>query len=229
MPPVSTATTVAELVVDRPSRARLFEELGLDYCCGGKRSLGAACEARGLDAETVVALLNADVGASTGAPTDWSQAPLGDLCDHIVDTHHAFLRRELPRLTTLWEKVEHAHGAESPAAHDVRTTFEQLRAELERHTDEEEQAFFPRLRNQDGRLADEALALEVAALEFEHESAGALLARLGELTGGYDTAHALCNTHRAAIDGLHDLEQDLHEHIHEENNILFPRVLAALG
>ena len=142
MPAVSTATTVAELVVDRPSRARLFEELGLDYCCGGKRSLGEACEARGLDPETVVALLNADVGASTGTATDWSQAPLGDLCDHIVDTHHAFLRRELPRLATLWEKVERSHGDESPAAHDVRATFEQLRAELERHTDEEERTVF---------------------------------------------------------------------------------------
>lgn len=225
MPEVSTATTVAELVVDRPSRARLFEELGPDYCCGGKRSLGEACEARGLDPETVVALLNADLGASTGATTDWSQAPLGDLCDHIVDTHHAFLRRELPRLATLWEKVERSHGAESPAAHDVRATFEQLRAELDRHTDEEERVVFPRLKSLNGDGADEALALELAALEYEHESAGALLARLAELTDGYDTSLALCNTHRAAIDGLRELERDLHEHIHEENNILFARVL----
>lgn len=225
MPAVSTSTTVAELVVDRPSRARLFEELGLDYCCGGKRALGEACEARGLDPDTVVALLNAEVAIEGEAATDWSRAPLGALCDHIVETHHAFLRRELPRLSTLWEKVERSHGAESPTAHDVRATFEQLRNELERHTEEEERAVFPRLRSLDGGRADDALATELAALEHEHESAGALLGRLAELTGGYDTSLGLCNTHRAAIDGLHDLERDLHEHIHKENNILFGRAL----
>ena len=227
MAAVSTSTTVAELVVDRPGRARLFEQLGVDYCCGGKRSLGEACESRGLDPDTVVALLNADL-AGDGAPaTDWSQAPLGELCDHIVGAHHGFLRRELPRLSTLWEKVERAHGAESPAAQGIRTTFEQLRAELEQHTAEEEQTVFPRLRALDdtGSL-DEPFAAELGRLEQEHESAGALLARLEELTSGYDLDRALCNTHRAAIDGLHELERDLHEHIHEENNILFPRALA---
>lgn len=226
MAAVSTTTTVAELVLDRPARARLFEQLGVDYCCGGKRTLAEACRERGLDADTVVALLNADL-ADGPAPADWSRAPLGELCDHIVEAHHGFLRRELPRLSTLWEKVERAHGAESPAAAEVRATFEQLRIELEQHTTEEEETVFPRLRDaEEGGSLDEAFAAELAKLEHEHDHAGALLARLDELTDGFDLEGALCNTHRAAVDGLHELERDLHEHIHEENNILFPRARA---
>ena len=227
MTAVSTSSTVAELVVDRPSRARILEQLGLDYCCGGKRPLGEACEARGLDAETVVALLNADLGSDAPAALDWARAPLGDLREHIVEEHHGYLRRELPRLSTLWEKVERSHGAESPAAHDVRLAFEQLRADLESHTAEEEHVVFPRLREvEDGGPVDEELVNDLETLVWEHASAGELLERLRELTGGFDASRGLCNTHRAAIDGLSELHRDLHEHIHEENNILFPRVLA---
>jgi regulator of cell morphogenesis and NO signaling len=226
MSAVSTSSTVAELVVDRPSRARVFEQLGLDYCCGGKRPLGEACEERGLDPETVVALLNADLAGGAPAGADWARASLGDLREHIVEAHHGYLRRELPRLSTLWEKVERSHGTESPTAHDVRVTFEELRAELESHTAEEERVVFPQLRDvEDGGPVGEELAAELEALVWEHASAGELLGRLRELTGGYDTQLGLCNTHRAAIDGLRELERDLHEHIHEENNILFPRVL----
>jgi iron-sulfur cluster repair protein YtfE (RIC family) len=105
MPAVSTATTVGELVVDDPARARVFEQLGLDYCCGGKRPLAEACRERGLDPDTVAAMLNAAEASGVRTGEDWSQATLAELCDHIVEAHHGFLRRELPRLSTLLEKV----------------------------------------------------------------------------------------------------------------------------
>ena len=228
MTAISTATTVGELVVDDPARARIFEQLGLDYCCGGKRPLAEACRERGLDPDTVVAMLNAAAASGRGTGEDWSRTPLAELCDHIVEAHHGFLRRELPRLSTLVEKVESAHAAQSPALHEVRTVFEELRAELESHTEDEERVVFPACRDLDaGAGGDEGLAARFATLESEHEAAGAHLERLSELTGHFDVTRALCNTHRATLDALRELELDLHEHIHEENNILFPRALAA--
>lgn len=229
MATVSPDSTVGALVVEQPARARLFERLGLDYCCGGKVPLAHACASRGLDTATVVAMLNAlEPDAATSG--DWSRAPIDELCDHIVEAHHAFLRRELPRLSTLLEKVERAHAGDRPELHEVRHTFEELRAELEEHLTEEERTLFPSCRAlAAGHAVDESFRAAVPTLESEHEAAGRHLARLADLTGGYDVGAAACNTHRAALDGLRELEQDLHEHIHEENNILFPRALEALG
>ena len=219
---IDPSRTVAELVLEQPSRARVFEELGVDYCCGGKRSLSAACGARGLDVGAAVRALEAVAGEQ---PTerDWADAPLVELCDHIVSAHHDRLREELPRLDGLLEKVVRAHGDERPELAEMRETFTALRAELEEHMTSEEEELFPLVAR--GGPYDEG---QVAELEHEHEFAGSALERLRELSGGYDLERALCNTHRATIDGLRELELDLHRHIHEENNILFPRALATV-
>jgi regulator of cell morphogenesis and NO signaling len=218
---IDPSRTVAELVLERPSRSRVFEQLGIDYCCGGKRSLTDACEARGLAPADALAALEAAQDEHTGE-RDWTQASLRELCDHIVSSHHEPLREELPRLDALLEKVVRAHGDERPELAELRDTFTALRSELEEHMVTEEQQLFPLVRS--GGPYD---AEQVAELEHEHEWAGSALAKLRELSGGYDLDRALCNTHRATIDGLHALEVDLHQHIHEENNVLFPRALAA--
>jgi regulator of cell morphogenesis and NO signaling len=219
--PIDPSRTVAELVLEQPSRARVFEELGIDYCCGGRTALAEACDARGLAVEEAVTALDADAGARTGE-RDWSTAPLAELCDHIVSEHHERLRRELPRLDGLLEKVVRAHAEERPSVVELRDTFTSLRRELEEHLAAEEEQLFPLVRA--GGPYD---AEQVHELEHDHEWAGSALARMRELTGGYDLEQALCNTHRATLDGLHELELDLHQHIHEENNVLFPRALAA--
>jgi regulator of cell morphogenesis and NO signaling len=222
-----TSRLVGELVAERPTRARLFEHLGIDYCCGGRRPLADACREHGVDAATVAVLLNAlDERTYSPAETDWAGASLLDLCDHIVDVHHAYLRRELPRLSELLAKCERAHGADRPELIETRATFARLRAELERHLAEEEQVVFPVCRTlEPGGPPERVLLGSLERLETEHAATGGLLARLSRLTAGYDLGGALCNTHRAALDALAALERDLHEHIHEENNILFPRVL----
>ena len=224
---LSTSNTVADLVLDRPSRARVFEQLGLDYCCGGKRSLDEACRRRGLHAGTVLALLDAAEQEGVEPANDWVEAALGELCDHIVERHHEYLRRELPRLSSLVEKVERAHGKDLSSARDLRATFEQLRTVLALHLVEEERVLVPAIRALEGGAELEpSLAAEVAAAEAEHDAVGDLLESLSSLTDGYDISVALCNTHRATLDGLRELELDLHRHVHEENNILFPRALA---
>jgi regulator of cell morphogenesis and NO signaling len=229
MSSISISSRVADLVVERPARARVFEELRIDYCCGGGQSLGEACRSRGLDAETVVAVLRAAEAGADPSETNWSDAGLGALCDHIVEAHHGYLRRELPRLAELLEKVERAHADERPELRELRATFERLRAELVAHTEAEEESLFPAVRRiEAGASPDAALERELAGFEEEHAAAGALLEELARVTGGHDLSRALCNTHRAALDGLRELERDLHEHIHEENNLLFPRLLAEL-
>jgi regulator of cell morphogenesis and NO signaling len=219
--PIDPSSTVAELVLEQPSRARVFEELGLDYCCGGRTPLADACEARGVPVNEAVAAL----GAVEELPTnerDWTTVPLPELCDHIVADHHDRLREELPRLDALLEKVVRAHGDERPSVVELRDTFTALRGDLEEHLAAEEEQLFPLVRA--GGPYD---AEQVRELEHDHEWAGSALARMRELTDGYDLEQAMCNTHRATLDGLHELELNLHQHIHEENNVLFPRALAA--
>lgn len=213
---------VGQLVVEQPARARVFEQLGIDYCCGGKISLADVCLRDGLDLTSTVAMLEAAVSADAEVESgDWAAAPLGAVCDHIVDVHHGRLRTELPRLSSLLEKVERAHAAGRPHLAHLRAAFELLRAELEHHMEDEEEHLFPACRA--GASPDPSLC---ERLEEEHAASGAMLERLRGLTAGYDLDAALCNTHRATIDGLRHLEIDLHRHIHEENNILVPRALA---
>ena len=217
---IDPSRTVAELVLEQPSRTRVFEHFGLDYCCGGKRSLADACARRGVELDEAVAALDAADGPGRESD-DWTLAPLDRLVDHIVDAHHGFLRTELPRLSELLAKCERAHGTERPDLVPMRATFEALRRELEHHMLDEEQRLFPVCVNGGG--PEPAL---VRHLEDEHGAAGEMLERLRILGGDYELETALCNTHRAALDGLRELELDLHQHIHEENNILFPRVAA---
>jgi len=214
--------SLAELVLERPPAARVLQRLGLDYCCGGRRSLREACADRGLDADTVAVFLEREPEPVALEKRDWLSAPLADLCAHIVEEHHGRLRWELPRLSELAERAAAAHGEVQPRLHDLHEEFEQLRAELVEHIAEEERELFP--------VLAAGGALERAQLEqllHEHDATGARLRRLRELAGDYATESALCNTHRALLQGLHGLELDLHQHVHEENNILFPRALAA--
>ena len=169
---IDPSRTVAELVLEQPSRSRVLEELGIDYCCGGKQSLTDACAARGIAPADAVAALDAAENEPS-EERDWTQATLPELCDHIVSAHHERLREELPRLDTLLEKVVRAHGDERPELAKLRTTFIALRSELEEHMLAEEQQLFPLVRS--GGPYD---AQQVANLEHDHAWAGSALARL---------------------------------------------------
>jgi regulator of cell morphogenesis and NO signaling len=214
--------SLAELVLERPAAVRVLQRLGLDYCCGGRRSLREACAERELDPGTVAVFLERDVDPVAVEPRDWRSAPLPDLCAHIVDEHHRRLRWELPRLSELAERAAVVHGDVLPDLHLLRDELDRLRAELEEHIADEERELFPALAA--GASID---AKQLEELVHEHDGAGARLRRLRELAGDYATERALCSTHRTLLQGLHGLELDLHQHVHEENNILFPRALAA--
>lgn len=234
---IENRTSLGALVAERPARIRLFEHLRLDYCCGGSRSLADACRRRGLDPDTVRELVEAmdregragaDPGraaeAGPGEERDWRQASLAELCDHIVAVHHDGLRGELPHLAELLATVVRVHGEGRPELELTERAFAKLRAELEHHIAEEEETLFPALRALE-REGD-AAGVDLGAVErhvAEHEGVGRSLVALRELAGGYDPAAALCSTHRSLLEGLARFEADLHRHVHEENNVLFPR------
>ena len=216
---ISSELSLAELVVEEPSRSRVFERFGLDYCCGGGHTLEEACRKRGVAIDEVVAALQLTRPSSED---DWASASVDELVDHIVDVHHARLKEELPRLSRLLANTARAHGGQDARLVEVSSTFETLRTELESHMATEEDEAFPAFR---AAAAGSSFVL-VDALEHDHAEVGRLLGLLSGLTNGFDQSQAFCGTHRAALDGLRELTLDLHQHVHEENNILFPRVRA---
>jgi regulator of cell morphogenesis and NO signaling len=225
---------VGQLVAERPSRARVLERLGIDYCCGGRVPLARACTARGLDAWSVVrALQDCDARSREVETDDYVPSTMGELVDFIIATHHAYLRRELPRLDELAEKVADAHGERHPELKEVRDVFAALRDCIEAHLDEEERVVFPMIKRLEGRAGRPGL-LDVGSvrgtigtLEREHEAAGFALARIRTLTGGFSPPADACTSYRMLLGGLAELETDTHQHVHRENNVLFPEAMAA--
>lgn len=225
MTDIAPTTTLGELVLVHPAAVPLLERLELDYCCGGRRTLEEACVQRGLDAHTVIAMIEA-LGTDAGPGIDAHNiggASIAELCDHIVKAHHDETRRELPRIGDLLATVVRVHCGQRAELADLQRIFAGMREELEQHFALEEELLFPVCR----ALGDTPAWIDedvLAMCEHTHELTGEALAALRELCGGYDSEKALCGTHRALLEALHRLELDLHQHVHEENNVLFPRV-----
>jgi len=224
--------TVGQLVAARPHLARVLEDLGIDYCCGGKRPLADVCREQGLDPQGVLDKLNAAAGqpAPGASQTDWTTASLAQLVDHIFDTHHVYVHAELPRLAGLLDKTLQVHGPNHPELARLRELYDALQAELEAHLEKEEEILYPMIKQIEragGPISSHCgtVANPIRVMEHEHDSAGHVLAEMRQLTGGFATPPDGCNTYRAAMEGLARMEADLHQHIHKENNILFPRVI----
>ena len=215
-------TPVGQLATEFPLATRVFHRHGIDYCCGGGRPLHEACTKRGVNTETVLAEIRAELDAPATPAQRWDQAPLEDLIDHILVTYHQPLNEELPRLAQMSGKVLQVHGDKDPETlSELNSVFLALKNDLEQHMQKEEQILFPMIRQGQGAMTSGPISV----MEHEHVSAGAALERLNELTKGYEVPEQACNTWRALWHGLAALEESLHQHIHLENNILFPRAL----
>ncbi len=230
--------TLGELVAEMPARAPIMESLRFDYCCHGGRTLEEVCRQQGLNVDDIAQRLeNPPTPPQADAPgrgphddRDWRAASVDELIDHIESVHHAFLRRELPRIDTLAAKVADHHGERDPRLNDVRSVFRLMRAELEMHMIKEEQVLFPfgrRLAAGDaGGHPCGTVRNPVAAMLAEHDDAASSLDRMRHLTEGFKPPPEACHTYRDLLASLTALEADLHVHIHEENNVLFPRLVA---
>jgi regulator of cell morphogenesis and NO signaling len=231
---IAATTTIGELASRLPRAIRIFEKHGIDYCCGGTKSLAEACDSAGVRVEEVISEMDQEaVTASLPGPDD-TVSSLRRLIDYITRTHHTFTRNELGRLAELLHKVIAVHGERHPELVSVQNAFRELSAELMPHLLKEENVLFPYI-----------AALEAAAergmpsstppfitvgnpvrmMMFEHEKAGGLLRELRSMSSNYTAPADACVSYRTLYAALEDFERDLHQHIHLENNILFPRAI----
>jgi regulator of cell morphogenesis and NO signaling len=223
--------TVGQLVTQSPGRARVLEGYGLDYCCGGKKLLTEACSEKNLNFATVAAEISAYDATHSAQGTDWANASLSDLADHISTVHHGYLKEELPRIEYLADRVLNAHGAKYEHLTELNEVVHRLSAELQNHTQKEDNVLFPwikKLETASSRsdLDSSSVSNPIRVMEAEHDEAGAGLEKIKQLTNNYTPPSDTCNTHRVFLSALQELEADLHTHIHKENSILFPRAIA---
>lgn len=224
---ITEQTTVAEIASALPTSIRVFERHGIDFCCGGKRALGAVCRERGVRFEDVAAAIEASAAASSTDQRDWTGAALHTLIDHIVTTYHDTLREELPRLESMAVKVVGVHGAKAPQLSRIESIVHELSSDLLAHMHKEERVLFPAIRAIEN--GDEGLPIPlsapIAVMEHEHDQAGALLFELRTITDDFRAPLWACATLRGLYSGLAELESAMHVHVHLENNVLFPRAL----
>ena len=226
--------TVRDIALEQPSSIRVFERHGIDYCCGGRKPLEEACASANVEVAALIAELEAANAVPQQPQEDWATRPLGDLCAHIVATHHSYVRNELPRLAVLAVKVVNRHGAKREELPAIQSRLAQLDEELTQHLAKEEIVLFPYVATLESALAAGApkphscfgrVANPIALMTQEHDGAGVLLVEIRALSSNFTTPEDSCPTYRAFYRGLEEFERDLHQHIHLENNILFPRAI----
>ena len=232
-----TATTVREVVVENPAATRVFERFGIDYCCGGNQALEQACQRAGVSYDEVVDSLEMEEEASRTSKRvhDWQSEPLSELIAHIKNTHHKYTREETLRLAALLRKVCSVHGKNHPELHGIRETFGWLSQELMTHLMKEEMVLFPYIEKMEESVIQSEPVLPapfgsvqnpVAMMEYEHDSAGAALRSIRKASSDFAPPADACISYQTLYKALADFEADLHQHIHLENNILFPRAIA---
>lgn len=222
--------TLAAIVNDRPEAARVLERHRLDYCCGGDQTLAAACAGAGVDPDELLAELDGLPPAGQDAP-DWAAMDLAQLVDHLETTHHQYLHDELPRLSALAAKVVGVHGDRHPELRHVQQAYEALRSDLEPHLMKEERVLFPMVRQLAAATTSPSfhcatLTNPIRVMLTEHDRAGELLAQLRTATGDHLPPADACASYRDLYASFALLEADTHLHIHKENNVLFPAVVA---
>ena len=233
---LDTAKTVREVALNNPAATRVFEKFGIDYCCGGNKSLEQACGEANLQIEHVLDSLEFATTAADGrqAEKDWLSEPLTDLIAHIANTHHKYTREEIARLAPLFSKVCSVHGVRHPELIEMHEKFQALAQELSTHMLKEEVVLFPYIeRMEESVIAGDPILPApfgtvnnpVAMMMHEHDSAGNLLRSIRDLSSGYQPPANACVSYQTLYSALAEFERDLHQHIHLENNILFPRAI----
>lgn len=212
--------TLGHIACSLPGATRVFHEFHLDFCCGGQKSLRQAAQERGIDAEQVQQRLLALSGEAQDAE-DWRTVPDERLIEHILQRYHAVHRQQLPELIRLAARVEQVHGGREHCPLGLTDLLMTMQQELESHMQKEEQILFPMIQRGGGVM----IGGPISVMRYEHDQHGDALERLVELTDDMQPPANACNTWRALYSGLDELRCDLMQHIHLENNLLFPRAL----
>jgi regulator of cell morphogenesis and NO signaling len=229
----TTQKTVGQLAVEFPGSIRLFESLGIDYCCGGNRSLEEACEEAGIEVEEIASSF--ELSATAEVQNDqFSTLSLDELIRYIVDKHHTYTKSEIQRLRLLMSRVCEVHGTRHPELIHLKGRLQELTAELEPHMMKEECVLFPYVSRMQEAVDNQhymstppfrTVMNPVRMLSLEHEGAGYLLKQMRRITSDYKVPADACASFKALYEALEEFDKDLHQHIHLENNILFPRAM----
>ncbi|MBV9182368.1 MAG: iron-sulfur cluster repair di-iron protein [Acidobacteria bacterium] len=239
---IDAMKTVREMALNIPGATRVFEQLGIDYCCGGNKPLEQACGEANLQFQQVIDALESATAAQ-GQARDrpavlegegWQNEALADLVAHIENRHHKYVKAEVARLQPLFQKVCGAHAMKHPELLELQSAFHALAQELTMHMMKEEMVFFPYIvRMEEAVIAGEPIlpapfvtvSNPVAIMIHEHDSAGNLLRAMRQVSNGYQLPEDACMSYGALYSALAEFERDLHQHVHLENNILFPRAI----
>ncbi len=225
-------TTIGELVAKDYRKAQVFKKMGIDFCCGGKKTLSEVCTKKGLDIHKVEEELSAIEHQTGSLSHNFQQWELDFLSDYIVNTHHRYVKESIPFMTELSQKVARVHGATHPELVQVADVFGHIAADLSMHLQKEENILFPYIKQMIGAQKNGAslnqphfgqVANPIQVMEAEHEGAGEDLSEIRKLTRDYQLPADACTSYRILFQKLEEFENDLHQHIHLENNILFPK------
>ena len=227
-------TKVKDIALANPEARQILEDAGVDYCCGGGKSLHDACAHAEVSAEQILKRLRENSKLVRPDEKAWTSAPLGDLTRHIREKHHRYVREAIGRIKTLLEKVKAKHGKNHPEIAEVQRLFTEVGQEMTMHMQKEEQILFPYIdaveRSKTGNGSLEPLFFQtvknpIHAMMKEHDSAGDLVKQIRKVSGDYIPPSDACTSYKALYQDLHEFEADIHQHVHLENNILFPRAV----
>lgn len=235
---ISAAKTVKDFVVEMPGATRVLEKLGIDYCCGGGRSLGDACASPGITVDQLMGSLQTNEPAAGSEQRDWRAESLSSLANYILEKHHTFTRDEIARLNGMLDKVCGVHGQNHPELKQIQQVFTNLGNDLTTHMFKEEQILFPYIFQLDAAVSRGSavpfspfgtVRNPIRMMMFEHDNAGAMLREIRDLSKKFTVPPDGCTSFHSLYEGLEGFEQDLHQHIHLENNLLFPRAIELEG
>jgi regulator of cell morphogenesis and NO signaling len=222
--------TLAQIVNENHEAATIFEKYDLDFCCRGKRSLEAACEEGQLPAETIAEELGVALKRNGSAPVDFDKMSLTALADYIISMHHDYTKKALPQIFYYLQKVSSKHGDRHTELYKIFEKFSELKDDMEMHMQKEELILFPKIKDlekaaQNNERSAFSIQIPITVMEDEHEHAGNLLKEIRDLSDNYNPPVDACTTYRLSFAALQAFEADLHQHVHLENNILFPRAI----
>lgn len=230
----NSETKVNEIALSNPGARDILEDAGIDYCCGGERSLHDACLQGNVPTEEILRQLRENTKRIVPGQTLWTSAPLADLTKHIREHHHQYVRDAIPRLRALLAKIREKHGSNQPELGQIEKLFADVAREMLMHMQKEEQILFPfidaleRAANGDEVVEPpffQTVRNPIYSMMKEHDSAGELMRQIRAASSGYKAPAEACTNYQAAYQGLEEFEKDLHLHVHLENNILFPRAV----
>lgn len=230
---ITKETIVGDVVAEDYKMASVFEKYGIDFCCNGDKSIQDACAKKNIDAEALIKELGEPIQVSAGVERGYNTWPLDLLADYIEKTHHRYVETQIGEITPYLDKIVKVHGEHHPELAEVQSIFKEAAGEFAQHMKKEELMLFPQIRkmvkakekNESFKAAFGTLQTPIKGMLADHDHQGDAFEKISALTNHYTTPEDGCNTYRLTLGMLKEFEDDLHLHIHLENNILFPKAI----